>query len=130
MFGPSLGLDSPQEPSPDQAVTKIGSARPSSCEKKDEGAEAKRKREQKLAELLPDLSDPNVVISMFKLKEKYIMSLSALERQTRAEIHASRAVYQVDHYVNLREVRAIVAEGLEAIHSRMVRTVELMRCFD
>ena len=127
MLGPSLGLESPQEPSPDQAVTKTGSARPSSCEKKDEGAEAKRKREQELAELLPDLSDPNVVISMFKLKEKYTMSLSASERQTRADIHASRAVYQVDQYVKLSEVRAIVAEGLEAIHSRMVRTDELSK---
>ena len=31
LLGPSLGLESPQEPSPDQAVTKTGSARPSSC---------------------------------------------------------------------------------------------------
>lgn len=77
--------------------------------------------------MLPDLSDPNVVISMFKLKEKYTMSLSASERQTRADIHASRAVYQVDQYVKLSEVRAIVAEGLEAIHSRMVRTDELSK---
>ena len=122
----SPGLAQSPEPGPEQAVTKGDAPRPATGEDAATAAAAERAKE--LAALLPDLGELTTVLNMFKLKDRYgTLALSAEERQLRGDITASRAVYAVDQYVKLSEVRAIVADGLEAIHSRMVRTDELAK---
>ena len=74
-----------------------------------------------------DISDVRTILSMFKIKEKYTQPLSEEEMAVKHEIDAQRCVFQVDQFVKISEVRAIVHEGLAEIHKRMLKTDDVAK---